>query len=427
MQSSPVVTAVTLQSSLRGTSPWAAVSGDLATGYELCLDPAIPFFYFDINDMTVSQTLASTTLNPFILSTASLPPDWTSYWDAKGVNAGAGAGTWQAVMYQIITGNAPIFYIYYTGTDYQLIDGLQYQFGGLLNPLRVSGDYPEWIYTYTGTVIAANGCTSSLLTVTMEILNCSVFLKDFLQGAYNPATDLMRTDLNAANLLPTTQPYATTPLAYNGTESVTSFNANVVDWVVVEIRSGTAASTKVAQRAALLLSDGRIVGTDQANPPVFPEIIGGNSYYVVLYHRNHLAVMTASAITLPNTLATAHDFTSSPSTNVYGTTNGVFLLETGVYGQIAGDVNMDNHLIWSGNLYGGNDKGFVFARIGSIIPTPVLNDIVYGYYPEDTDLNTSVQYSGPGNDPAIIFTNIDYYTDPTYIVTIFDGVVPVSY
>ncbi|MBK6347282.1 MAG: hypothetical protein IPF68_15370 [Bacteroidales bacterium] len=41
-------------------------------------------------------------------------------------------------MWNIIKGTAPIFYINYTGTDYQLIDGLTYQMGGGLTPLRIT-------------------------------------------------------------------------------------------------------------------------------------------------------------------------------------------------------------------------------------------------------------------------------------------------
>ena len=68
-------------------------------------------------------------------------------------------------MYQIILGNEPIFYIYYTGGDYQLIDGLTYQIGGGLAPLRVSGDYPQWAYHYLGEVTGTNDCVSNYFQV----------------------------------------------------------------------------------------------------------------------------------------------------------------------------------------------------------------------------------------------------------------------
>ena len=154
----PIVSAATMQNSLNPTGPWSPMNGTLAEGYNMCLNPADPFYYLDINNMTASQSLMTSTLNPFTLSQTGLPGDWFSYWAAKGVVSGATG--WQGIMWNIINGNAPIFYIYYTGSDYQLIDGLTYQTGGGLTPLRVSGDYPQGTYTYSGTVTDVNGCVS---------------------------------------------------------------------------------------------------------------------------------------------------------------------------------------------------------------------------------------------------------------------------
>lgn len=250
-----------------------------------------------------------------------------------------------------------------------------------------------------------------------------VYLKDFLQGAYDTTTNLMRTDLKTAGLLPTTQPYLSSPLAYSGTESMTSFTGNVVDWVIVELRTDTTAGSMVARKAALLLNNGEIVGTDQVSAPFFPQIVQGNPYYIVIYHRNHFPVMTASAVTLPNVQATRIDLTASAA-NAYRTTNAVFQLETGVYGQIAGDVNWDKTLRYSGS---NNDKSYIFSRIGTVIPSPTLNDAITGYYSEDADMNGIVRYSGAGNDASLIFTNIDHFTNPTFIISVWTGVVPVSY
>ena len=71
-------------------------------------------------------------------------------------------------MYQIITGNAPFFYIKLSGTDYKLIDGLQYFLSGGEPVLQVPGDYPEWNYKYKGTVQSAAGCVSSFFDVNFE-------------------------------------------------------------------------------------------------------------------------------------------------------------------------------------------------------------------------------------------------------------------
>ncbi|MDD4554387.1 MAG: cohesin domain-containing protein, partial [Bacteroidales bacterium] len=165
----PLVSAVALEYSTTGTTPWIPVNGTLGTGYDLCIDTDIPFYYLDINTLVVNVPLASTGFvqNGFKLNTTSLPPTWSAYWNAKGVNAGATPGTWQAVMYQIILGNQPMFYINYTGTDYQLIDGMQYQLNGTIATLRVSGDYPQWAYGYTGSVTDINGCVSNPMNIQM--------------------------------------------------------------------------------------------------------------------------------------------------------------------------------------------------------------------------------------------------------------------
>ena len=63
----------------------------------MCIDPALPFYYIDVNTLTSAATLGST-LNPFIVDQASLPPTWLAYWAAKGVNARATPRGWQAVM-----------------------------------------------------------------------------------------------------------------------------------------------------------------------------------------------------------------------------------------------------------------------------------------------------------------------------------------
>ena len=60
----------------------------------------------------------------------------------------AGATGWQGLMWQIINGDAPMFFLNVVGTDYSLIDGLQ----GAPNPLRINGDYYPDAYAFTGVV-----------------------------------------------------------------------------------------------------------------------------------------------------------------------------------------------------------------------------------------------------------------------------------
>jgi hypothetical protein len=257
--------------------------------------------------------------------------------------------------------------------------------------------------------------------------NCALYLKTILQGAYSTATKLMRTDLNTQNYLPLQQPYGSTRLAYQGQESVTAFLPEVVDWVVLELRTGIAASTLVERKAALVLNNGDVVSAeDQQQPPSFSAIVAGAQYYVVIYHRNHLPVMTASAITLPNSANTPHDFTTSPLTNTYGDNMAVRELEPGVYGQVAGDINMDNRLIYTG---ANNDRALVYNDIqtGMYPNQAFFNSLVSGYYNGDLNMNGEVRYSGSGNDPTIIYNNIQYFSDPTFFNLIHWSPTPVDY
>ena len=98
-------------------------------------------------------------------------------------------------------------------------------------------------------------------TVRLQATEARLQLKLFLQGAYNPETDLMSNYLLQRNVLPTEQPFGGEPWNYAGTESVENADLlpeNVVDWILVEIRDANNPATIVEQKAALLLQDGSI-------------------------------------------------------------------------------------------------------------------------------------------------------------------------
>ena len=67
---------------------------------------------------------------------------------------------------------------------------------------------------------------------------------------------------------------------------------------MVQLRTGTAASTAVATRAAFLMSDGSIHDIDGSNHVNFIGLSTG-SYYIVVIHRNHLAVMSHNPVLYP--------------------------------------------------------------------------------------------------------------------------------
>jgi surface antigen len=223
----PVVTAATLQYQTDPTG-WMPVNGDLLNGYDLCIDPMEPYYYLDINTFTTTQPLAATsfTQNAFYLDVTSVPANYYTYWAAKGVVNGATG--WQGIMWNIINGNAPMFYINYTGQDYQLIDGLQYLAGSGQNPLRVNGEYPQGSYVFTGTVEDVNGCTSLPFDVMIDFntIPYVVPVSDqvFCSGETVPATILAGTV--PGTTFAWTNSNTSIGLAASGTGDIPSFIAN---------------------------------------------------------------------------------------------------------------------------------------------------------------------------------------------------------
>lgn len=110
-----------------------------------------------------------------------------------------------------------------------------------------------WIQSYPESDISPKDSTSVKLTV-------------FLEGPFDKGK--MITEMNKADLIPLNQPYNVSPWNYMGTESVSEIpNDNVVDWVLVDIRSADSAGaatseTTFARKAGFLMSNGIICNTD---------------------------------------------------------------------------------------------------------------------------------------------------------------------
>ncbi len=219
----------------------------------------------------------------------------------------------------------------------------------------------------------------------------------FLNGPYNTSTGNMNTTLNSSGYLPNAQPYNQSPWNYSGTESVpTGFFAaqtNIVDWVLVELRQNPTGAA-VAQRAALLRNDGKIVDcADGVSNILFTNIASGN-YYVVVRHRNHLAVMSATSVTI-NSNPPLYNFSTGLS-QFYGGDAKDF--GNGVFGMYAGDVNANGQIKYNG---GSNDRSFILTALGG-------NQLgtINGYYKEDINMDGVVRYNGSSNDRSVILVNL---------------------
>jgi uncharacterized protein (TIGR02145 family) len=162
-------------------------------------------------------------------------------------------------------------------------------------------------------------------------------LNVFLEGPFNGTS--MNYDLDVAGKLPINQPYNMAPWNYAGTENISiAPTANITDWVLVELRNtdGDASTAtpdkRIHRQAALLLADGSIVKTNGSGPIEFTGAIL-NNLYVIIWQRNHLAVMSANPLT-PTDGNYVYDFTNSVSKAYL---DGQKQIGLGVYGMIGGD------------------------------------------------------------------------------------------
>jgi hypothetical protein len=167
-------------------------------------------------------------------------------------------------------------------------------------------------------------------------------LKVNLSGPYNPSTKTMDNNLRVTNKIPTSQPYNTSPWNYTGNETYSpqSFNANAVDWVLLELRNWS--TGVVVQRKAAQVDRFGNVYESNGSQLSFANITTAGSYKVIVRHRNHLGISTSVAIGLNPSVVANLDFTNNQfitfsNQNYLGTNSS----GAATYGLRNGDVNSD--------------------------------------------------------------------------------------
>ncbi|MEZ5198254.1 MAG: hypothetical protein R2764_18255 [Bacteroidales bacterium] len=198
----------------------------------------------------------------------------------------------------------------------------------------------------------------------------------------------MTSNLNLFGYIPYDQPYDQEPWNYNGGENVLVIpNANIVDWVLVELRETTGdastagSETMIERKAGFILKNGSIVETDGYSPLGF-EAEATENIYAVVHHRNHACIMSANP--LPYSEGTYfYDFTVSADQAIGGI-GGQKELESGIWGMMAGDANND------GEINNIDKDDFWFLQYGNS-----------GYLKSDFDMNGQVD----GTDNAIKWLN----------------------
>lgn len=259
--------------------------------------------------------------------------------------------------------------------------------------------------TYNGVLADASGNDTLVQTVnshnteTVEIvlpwnqLNIHVFL----QGPYDSTNQTMLTDLQTLGVLPRLNPYSD----YFPPYAEQDIPTDAVDWVEVQLRKSLDSTSEgiIEQRAAWLMKDGHL--QDARNGGNLYLLATEGDYYLVIKHRNHLAIMSASPIHLSadQDIVVDYDFTSDP-TQAFGTDAQAYI-GNGKYGMYAGDCSGDGTLTYLGAEC---DADAILSRIDN--PNDATQITTSGYYYEDTNLDGKVQYSGLGNDRAVILLNV---------------------
>lgn len=167
-------------------------------------------------------------------------------------------------------------------------------------------------------------------------------LKIFLEGPFNGIE--METDI--AGEIPLMQPFSDSPWNYQGGEILSALPAETVDWILVELRDTTSAnladaSVVRATKACLLTSEGHIVDTSGSSE-LFFDVEISNDLFVVVFHRNHLPVISSGALQKSGDIYT-WDFTTDAS-QALGSSDALKQLAGGYFGMYAGDMNGDGFI-----------------------------------------------------------------------------------
>lgn len=227
--------------------------------------------------------------------------------------------------------------------------------------------------TYTVFVVDVNGCVSNTDTVTLQnppTTGVNVNVKAMLEGPYNATTMLMGDNLRTFRYIPDTDPYFGI-YTVDTTLFQTTGNDAIVDWVCVRLRDANDSTIIVDSVAALIQRDGDIVAVDNVSPINFINS-GPGDYFIEVKHRNHLAIMSDTSITLPGPAVPVDFFNgTTPAIGPNGmnsiTSPGKFL------------------------MYGGDADGNGLIQSNDIFLEWLPVRGLAGYYNGDMDMNGFVQ------------------------------------
>ena len=258
--------------------------------------------------------------------------------------------------------------------------------------------------------------STSRVMATVNAEDCSLRLlpKVYLQGSLFGvfSGQLMRDDLRVKNLIPRKSPYvawnpitAADTITSNTVLTVTGQDA-IVDWVFVELRDADDSTIVVDSRSALLQRDGDIVEVDGTSPITFNTIVS-TDYFVAVRHRNHLGVMSKTAIPLTQVVSTI-DFRSAATPTYVLANDPIYQSQVDVVqGKAlwAGNALYDDQVIYQGTA---NDVNVIYQQVIAATGNPFLLSfyILSGYHTGDINMDGEVIFQGTTNDVEYIYQNV---------------------
>ncbi|MBN2104312.1 hypothetical protein JW835_09760 [bacterium] len=245
------------------TAGWTPSGNFLDLGYDrgyakVHVDPTDSYFYLAIN------TAAKSSLSDSELETAFINPDnWTWHDNTTGAAANP---------------------ILSTTAEHDLRECWV---------VPNSDPDSNWVIVYDadfGSGDGGNALGYALLEPPVPGVIASI--KVWFEGPYTAGADSMKTYLYDSSYIPKTSPYIDERI-------VDTVPPNVVDWVLVELRSNADSDT-VAQKSFFLRKDGYVVDEDGTTTELEIEGVTSGDYYIVVRHRNHLAIMSDVPQSLSN-------------------------------------------------------------------------------------------------------------------------------
>ena len=258
-------------------------------------------------------------------------------------------------------------------------------------------------------------------------------LRLVLEGAFNGEETLMHTLLNDQGLLPLSQPFDPAlpwhgnpaPLwHYTGHEMAGLIPEEAVDWVLLELRHATSARWAFRNRTTmrfpgLLLNDGSIISLQGMLPAVNQAPLG--NLLAVVYHRNHLPVISPEIIPLQGENYN-WDFTTAAK---QAHERGLKQLDENTWGLYGGDSDGDGIIgppdlgVWN-TLAGQNGYQAADLQMNGQVQTQDKNNI--WYYNQGISTHVPLMMAiGPDGQPCEDMPQLQDPRDENTYTTIYIG------